>query len=61
MIDFVFAYYFVIDPNKFLNCGLLSSSFRVFSFQLFVPSKKTFKDKSKHGKLSRWNQYYPLN
>ena len=39
MIDFVFAYYFVIDPNKFLNCGLLSSSFRVFSFQLFVPSR----------------------
>jgi len=45
--------YFVIDPNKFLNCGLLSSSFRVFSFQLFVLFRPAFQERGKEGESPR--------
>ena len=31
------SYNFVIDPDKFFNSGLLSSSFRVFRLKLFIP------------------------
>jgi len=43
----------VIDPNKFLNCGLLSSSFRVFSFQLFVLFRPAFQERGKEGESPR--------
>ena len=42
MVDFSFlklqiSYNFVVDPDEFLNSGLLSSSFWVFCLQLFIP------------------------